>query len=600
MRNRIITAVAGAVALLSASQVFAVEQVIEGFENSADPARWQQVSPAPGQIRNATNTNVDPGAPPTYLIGTHVTEGLNSGQFPIAWTLPGADPATANVFISGGPTFYWAMRNNITTPANLSNNSLPNASAILRADVFNNSADTVKFALYVQDSAGTGGLERGPFVDLPPNASTTYQWDFATQPATGWVTGNGTLDGSNSVLKGFFVYTETAPTATPLLLDVDNIRVDAQLDLTAPAAPVVVSAKQGAAPGEVIVTWIAGSEPDLAGYKIYLAADSDFGSVIGNRFTYPSTPTATVTNPAATTVTLTGVPTETNVYIKVNAYDNATPSSNESLSDVILGVNLAADGSTPEDLVVLDLDAYPVTDGNFTTNGYLHGIVYWAQSLSAQTRNFQSCRANAITSANVALSSATGVVYWTTGRDGEATADQTLTSANETAISSFLTGGGNLLLTGTSLGEDLTTNGDPADQTFYSSVLKAALANENTAQSGVDADVTNFPTAGGFFTATEAFNVAAGSNLNNEALTAQGSAVGALTYTGITPGNAAILDSNSLVYFGFAFETVRDVAGASSAFGAARDKRTALLTDAVAYLTALPPSQAQNNWSIYE
>lgn len=596
MKNSFWKSLAGIAVLATATNAMAAITVVEGFENAADPGGWRQVSPAPGQNRNAVNQSA---LAPVY-IATHVTEGAAAGQFTFDWDIPGVDPATANVYISGGVTFYWAMRTDLQFPLVLPSNSVPNADGKILVDVFNNSlTDTVKFALYVQDSAGTGGLERGPFVDLPPNVSTTYQWDFATQPATGWVTGDGTLNGSSSAIKGFFVYTETAPTTDPLTLDLDNIRIDAQLDLTAPAAPVVVSAKQGAAPGDLVVTWIPGSEPDLAGYHIYLAADSDFSAVIQNRFTYPSTPTATVSNPLATTTTLTGVPTETNVYIKVNAFDNATPSFNESASDVILGVRLRADGATPSDLVVLDLDRYAITDPDFTINGYLHGIVYWGHSLSDLGRNYQSCRANAITSGNVLLSSVSGVTYWTTGRDGELVADQTLTTANETAISNYLTGGGNLLITGTSLGEDLTTNGDAGDQTFYANVLKAALATENVAQGGLDADVTNFPTAGAFFTATEVFNVAAGANLDNEAVTAQGSGAGALTYTGVGTGNAAVLADGSLVYFAFAWATVRDVTGATSDFTGARAKRTALLTDAVAYLDAAPVSDAAS-WSLYE
>lgn len=594
MRNRIITAVAGAVALLSASQVFAVDQLIEGFENNLDPAGWQQVSPAP-QNSNSTNATI-----PAY-VATHVTEGAAAGSFIQTWVLPGV-AASSNPYVPADGLTFWSMRNNIATPANFAVNTFPNTGSVVKADIFNTSlTDTVQVAFYVQDNAGSGALERGPFVSCPPNTSTAYQWTLGTDPTTAGliaISGDGVLDGATSRIKGFFCYTNVVPTAA-VTLEIDNIRVDAQLDITAPAIPAIRSVAQGPNPGELVVSWAGVADVDLAGYKVYVAQDANFGTPVGNRLSFPGTPTATIANPLATSTTLTGLTPDTNYYIRVTAYDNATPSFNESISDIVLGANLKTDGSTPEDLVVLDYDRYALTAPEITVDGYYHGIVYWAQALSANTRHFQSCRAAAVDSAAVALNPALGIVYWATERDGDLVADQTLSTASEAAISAFLTGGGDLLLTGTSIGEDLTTNGDAGDQTFYANVLKATLTNENVAQAGIDADLTNFPTVGAFATGTDVFNVAAGSYANNEALTATGSAVGALVYTGVAAGNAAILDSNALIYFGFAFETVRDTTASVSPTAAATS-RAALIDDSIAYLEALPPSQAQNNWSMYE
>ena len=596
MKKQIRKAALLAAAMMVSGSAFAVELLIESFENNLDPAAWAQVSPS-AQTHNATN-----GPIPTY-VSTNVTEGLLAGQFSINWNILTPTAAGSNPHVSGGPFTFWSMRNNIGTPANFPNSLIPNTGgSIIKADIFNPSTtDTYKVAFIVQDNGGTGALERGPFVDLPPNTSTAYAWAMGVDTTTGWVTGNGTLDGGSSRIKSLLVYTETQPTASPLLLGIDNIRVDTpQADLTPPATPNIVSVKQGTNPGELIVKWETVADVDTAGYRVYVAADSNFTAPIQNRLSFPGTPTATVNSPSATETTLTGLTPDTNVYVRVTAFDTATPVQNESASDIALGANLATDGAVPTNLVVLDYNRYTPTDGDFFTNGYFHGIVYWAQSLAVLPRHFTSARSSAIDSGNVTLNPA-GVVFWSTGRDGELVADQTITAASQTAISALLGGGGSILVTGSAIGEDLTTNGDVADQAFYANVLKAGvLGSDNAAVSTIDADLSSFPTVGAFATGTDVFNVAAGSIADSEVLTASGSTA-ALTYTSVTTGSAALLSGNNVVYLGFPFETVRDAATQTGGAGliAARAKRTGLLTDALNYLDAAPQLDA-TNWSLYE
>ena len=79
-------------------------------------------------------------------------------------------------------------------------------------DVYTDSPDAVGIAFYVTDNGGSGGYERSPFKALSPNAQATISWDMDTEACYGWITGDGTLDGTNSVFKGLFIYTETEPT----------------------------------------------------------------------------------------------------------------------------------------------------------------------------------------------------------------------------------------------------------------------------------------------------------------------------------------------------------------------------------------------------
>jgi hypothetical protein len=153
------------------------------------------------------------------------------------------------------------------------------------------------------------------------------------------------------------------------------------------------------------------------------------------------------------------------------------------------------------------------------------------------------------------------------------------------------------MISGTALGEDLQTNGSTAGKAFYANILKASLVSDNVAVNEISAGGSlTFPSCGTFQTGTNIYNYAAGATLDNEGLSANGSSA-AMTYTGAS-GNACVYWGEKVVYFGFAWETVRD--NATTTFAAARAKRTAILSDTIDYLLAPPPTSAKNIWSIYE
>jgi hypothetical protein len=594
MKKHFLTGLVSVAAILAATALPAQVVVIEGFEDSADPAGWRQISPAP-QTQNAVNA---PSANVPSFVTNNVTEGAQAGSFPIDWTIPGTAAGT-NPYNNTGPLLYWSMRTDIASPAALPNNTIPNTGTTLRADIFNPTSDTnLQVAFYVQDSAGTGGLERGPFVTLAPNATTTYQWVMGVDPVVSFITGNSVLDGSSSKLRGFFTYSEVEPTADPLTLIIDNIRIETtQTDLQPPAAPVLLSASQGANVGEVVLRWAANSETDLVGYRVYQATDTNFGENIANRFSFPNA-FVDVPGPTVTQVTLTGLPTEQNIYFRLTAYDNATPTANESISDITLAVRLKADGTQPSDLLVLDYDRYAPTNGDFTINGYFHGSVYWAQALSTLNRTFNSARAAAVDAGIVTLTpNPAGLVMWSTGRDGELVAGETLSASSITALTNYVGANGKLFITGTSLGKDLTTTNNPAGEAFYTNVLKAALVNENANEDDIDADA-RFATAGALATGPNVFDVAAGAQVNNEVVSAAPGGTGVFNYLNNAAGNAGVVSALNVVYLAFSFESVRDPAAPAS-FAAAAAKRAALLQDVIAYYNNIPLA-AQGSWNLYE
>lgn len=598
MKKNILRMAVIAVMAAGAMSAKAADTVIEGFENNADPAGWQQVSTT-AQTVNCTNQS----AANTPVFGTaHVTEGVASGTFTIAWNIASPVSTATNYYVTADAnTTYWACRTNLSLPAGLANNTIPHNSK-LRADVFNNSTtDTIQFALYVIDGAST--LERGPLVPLPPNTATVYEWDMsAVGSTTGWVNGNGDIPGSSN-LRGFLAYTNSsAPPTGNTVLDVDNIRiVDAQSDLVAPATPKLLSAKQGPAVGEVVLTWAAVADADLAGYRVTQMTDADFGTATTNRFAYPAT--GIDVPGVGTTTTLTGVPVDQTVYFRVQAYDNATPSRNESGTDTILGVRLAADGSAPKDLVVLDYNGVASTDPNFAINGYLHGIVYWGQALSAQTtpRTFASARSEAVDSGAVTLTRpAGGVVHWATNRDGESVVGETLSAASLTALDTYLGAGGDLFITGTAIAKDAIANtAVPAAATFLNNRLKvSALALDNAADGVINANAAVAEFTSSFGTSADGFNVAAGTATSNDVLTVGAGASSPYAYATQTAGSPAAVSGNSVVFFGFSFETIRDTTAGTS-FSAAATKRAAVLGEVVSYLSSTGPTNAAETWSLY-
>jgi hypothetical protein len=588
MRRIIIASLLCTLCLLS-FQAAAVTKIIESFENSADPADWRCTSPAP-QMLNVT-THMGPSAP--AFATSHVTDGSQSGQFTFTFTIPGATNAT-NYYYPGGATLYWADRLSVNATGGLGEGGVVPNNSIFFMDVYNDSPIDIGIAFYVTDNGGSGGYERSPIKALTPNASTTISWDMGTEPCYGWITGDSALNGSNSVFKGLFIYTETQPVQPGFGIFVDNIRISSQADTTPPAVPVILSATQGSAPGKLLVTWAANTELDMKEYNIYQGDDQNWGVALSNRLQLPMTPKATVAHPG-TSVEI-DVPTTGPVYLHMTAMDNALPVNNESGSAIAIGASLRPDGAIPDDMVILDLNRRVAGTSGWLDEGYYHDIVYYAQALDDLGRYFESGAAAGVANSMVTLiPNPDGFVAWANNRDGEDVIGQSISDANVSKLTDFVEDGGNLMISGTALGEDLQTNGSTAGKAFYANILKASLSSDNVAVNEIVGGTAPFAGVGTFQTGADIYNRAAGATLDNEGLSSNGS-YGAMSYTGAA-GYPAVFWGNKVVYFGFAWETVRDNATAN--FAAARAKRTAILSDTVDYLLlVLTPADAM--WSLYE
>ncbi|MGD1994957.1 MAG: fibronectin type III domain-containing protein, partial [Anaerolineae bacterium] len=185
---------------------------------------------------------------------------------------------------------------------------------------------------------------------------------------------------------------------------------------------------------------------------------------------------------------------------------------------------------------------------------YMNRYDYVIQHGQVISYAFDSASNEAVIAGNVSLGDY-GLVDWILGE--ESTDDETLDATEQTLLSSFLSGGGSLLITGSEIGWDLDGTGSPDDRNFYQGTLRAVYAGDDAGTYEVA------PAPGSIFDGLSAFRfddpVAYNADYPDRLTPVNGS-VAALTYQGGAGGTAAIQYQNGcqrLVYLGFPFETVQ-------------------------------------------
>ena len=583
------------VSLLSTAAT--AQTLIEGFDGAAALANG---SPAV-QSQNCTT----PRGSASNANATYILQGAASCQITNTWLLDAAATQAADPYEVGPPTqLYWSIRAHYGATT-----AIAKAYDAVEVDVYNASNYAVDAAIMIND----GAYKRNAWKSLVPNAWTKLHWDLHTEAGLPAVTGqaSGLLGAAAWNFRGIAIHTTTQPAAADFTMYVDNlVGITAQVDTTAPAAPQIMKLEQGSAPGKLKVTWLANDAGDgVAKYTINYLDAASWQRSFPNRMNTSVVATSVDVAGASSTFGEVDVATDQPCYIFVTATDGATPVPNVSNISRILGARLAADGTAPKTLLVLDNNRFTAALGvNFTTYGYEQMSAYFAEALSPNSEPYACASSAAVASGVQTLTAAADrVVVWGSGMDGN-TSVTALNTANAAALTAFSNGGGKLFLTGSKLANGLFDAETPVSlKTFGTDIAKINLVTNNAAVAQInnlDADpvfgsVVIGP-VGAIATGADVFYCAAGAVTGNDSLQAIAGATAAGIYgTGADGGVAIVYHGQKVVTTGFGIEQVRDQAAdtadvAGHTAGVA--KRAALMKTVLAYLRG---QASVSDWCLY-
>lgn len=328
--------------------------------------------------------------------------------------------------------------------------------------------------------------------------------------------------------------------------------------------PPVNLAMRNTGSGQVTLSWAAQTDPLEAGatptsYKVYLSSDGfafDDGHV----------------SSGATSDVISGLSPGQTIFAKVTALN----AGGESLCSEVLCARTpdaqAGTLSTPL-LIVSGYDRFDeytyYQQGTGLSNGDLHVRNTFdtvrrhalsaakATTTSGGTWHFDSASNEAVINGNVALASY-AAVDWVLGN--ESTADETFSSAEQSLVSAYRSGGGALFVSGSEIGWDLDRASGPtsADRAFYNNVLKADYVADSSNDWTVDG------VAGSIFAGlgNVAFDNGNGFSYTvgyPDVLAVSGGSTACLTYSAGVVAGVQFL-SPPLVNLGFPLETLNNSA----------------------------------------
>lgn len=313
-------------------------------------------------------------------------------------------------------------------------------------------------------------------------------------------------------------------------------------DQLAPAQPTLFSITQ---PSTMIVKWLANTETDLRGYRLYNSPDnvSWAPALIETQLSKTQT--------SADFGVLTG-----EKYFRLTAVDTVAPPNESPNSDVY---GFAAASRRERILIVDGFDRF---GGSGSWQKSWHDFAfYFGRAIAANGFSFETCANEAIISGAVNLQDYQAV-FWLLG--DESTTEETFSAAEQTRVRAYLQNGGNLFVSGSEVAWDLDTQarGSSLDEAFLHDYLKADYVAD---------DANNLSVSGIAGSIFAGLNFTYGASPYPEdypdAINAFGGGAICLRYgNGLNAGvQFAGTVSNGtrpakLVYLGFAFETIAGAA----------------------------------------
>ncbi|UCH62847.1 MAG: T9SS type A sorting domain-containing protein [Fidelibacterota bacterium] len=164
-----------------------------------------------------------------------------------------------------------------------------------------------------------------------------------------------------------------------------------------------------------------------------------------------------------------GLPADSIVYFKVRAVTDAGVGP---FSEVL--------GTVPDTIrsKVLIVNGFDRTTGTVNTFDFLrqHAPSVWRLGLAFDASSNEAVEASLVTLQEYE------VVIWISGE--EATDNTSFSSTEQTLVATYLTDGGNLLVSGSEIGHDLDEKGTTTDLQFYQNYFKAKYVSDDAAGGG--------------------------------------------------------------------------------------------------------------------
>ena len=376
-------------------------------------------------------------------------------------------------------------------------------------------------------------------------------------------------------------------TVRGLVLHLSGYYASGLVNTNAPDRPVRIKAVNSGS-GAVTVSWAMPTRTTASGglpqgFVIYASTD---GKGFGNPIP--------VSGSGATSKVITNLNTGATIFFRVCA----TNAGGESFNSAVAGGRVTSGGAKAGVLIV---DGFKRNDSSLAPTRYfantLNGQVALVRprminsfdyakehglALAAAGQTFDYLDSSLITGASVLTNYAK--VVWMLGE--ESTVDETFSSTEQAAVTSYLNGGGRLLVSGAEIGWDLGRAGvsSAADVTFFTNTLRAVFSSD----SGGTGQVTG--TGGGFLSGISiAFNY---TNLLSDiyaanypdVLRAGSGALTAAVYGASSSGTSgAIVQYSNATYrtivMGFPFETITN-----------ETTRATVMTKAMQFLGDTPAS----------
>ncbi len=316
----------------------------------------------------------------------------------------------------------------------------------------------------------------------------------------------------------------------------------AEQDVMPPEVPLMKSV-MGTRDNKLTVSWQPSQDEELKGYRLYHSLEGENWSSNYDEEDLPDTSFQLVTS---------GFQNDRAIYFKLSAVDTAAVPNESDASD-IYGARLTDTGAK-----VLVVDGFDRTSDSWTEISHPFTLSH-TRALDTHDIAFDCCANEAVIEGSVLLADYDAVI-WVLGDEG--VDDSTFNPAEQTLVTDYLEGGGNLFLSGSEVGYDLVELGSTADESFYNQILHAEYITDD-AQAN---DVAGLP--GSIFEGLS-FSFDDGTHgiyQENypDAISPRDDAVANLSYTGTsyyagmqyqgTFGQGS--QEGRLVYLGFPFETV--------------------------------------------